>query len=55
MNFDTFDEGIMPGGIRSKNEIRVLICYMFNSIKDKLSKDIVIEAVLQYELANYFE
>ena len=55
MNFDTLDEGIVPGGIRSKNEIRILICYMFNSINDKLSKDLVIEAVMQYELANYFE
>lgn len=55
MAFDTFDEGIVPGGIRSKNEIRILICYLFNSVNDKMSKDLVVEAIMQHELANYFE
>ena len=30
MAFDTFDEGINPGGMRSKNEIKTLICYLYN-------------------------
>lgn len=55
MAFDTFDEGIVPGGIRSKNEIRILICYLFNSVNDKMSKDLIVESIMQYELANYFE
>lgn len=54
MAFDTFDEGIIPGGIRSKNEIRTLICYILNSI-GPISKEIVIEAIQKQGLANYFE
>ena len=34
MAFDTFDEGINPGGMRSKNEIKTLICYLYNSVKE---------------------
>ncbi len=55
MAFDTFDEGIVPGGIRSKHEIRILICYLFNSVKENMTKDIVTEAIIKDELANYFE
>ncbi|MEE1218517.1 MAG: DUF4364 family protein [Ruminococcus sp.] len=55
MAFDTFDEGIVPGGMRSKNEIKTLICYLFNSVNSPLSKELVIEAIQKEGLANYFE
>ncbi len=55
MAFDTFDEGINYGGVRSKNEIRTLICYLFNSIKKPLDKSTIIEAIQKRGLANYFE
>lgn len=55
MAFDTFDEGIIPGGMRSKNEIRVLICYLFYSVKENLTKEIVTQSILKEGLANYFE
>lgn len=55
MAFDTFDEGIAPGGLRSKHEIKILICYLFNSVKGKLSENVVTEAISEYELANFFE
>lgn len=55
MAFDTFDEGVAPGGIRNKNEIRVLICYVFNSVKENMDKDLVVEALREDELVNYFE
>lgn len=55
MAFDTFDEGIAPGGLRSKNEIKILICYLFNSVNDKLSQNLVAEAICADELANFFE
>ena len=45
MAFDTFDEGIVPGGIRSKNEIRTLICYIINSVGVSMSKGIIIENI----------
>ena len=55
MAFDTFDEGINYGGVRSKNEIRTLICYLFNSINKPLDKPTIIEAIQKRGLASYFE
>ncbi len=55
MAFDTFDEGISLGGIRSKTEVRILICYLFASIKQPMTKDTVMEALLERGLTNYFE
>lgn len=55
MAFDTFDEGINYGGVRSKNEIRTLICYLFASIKKPMDKSTIIEAIQNQGLANYFE
>lgn len=55
MAFDTFDEGINYGGVRSKNEIRTLICYLFASIDKPLDKNTIIESIQKRGLANYFE
>ena len=55
MAFDTFDEGIVPGGMRSKYEIRILICYLLNSIKEPVSKEIIVDSICEESLANYFE
>lgn len=55
MTFDTFDEGIALGGLRSKHEIKVLICYLYDCVKDKMSESLVTEAIREYELANFFE
>lgn len=55
MAFDTFDEGISLGGIRSKTEVRILICYLFTSVKQPMSKETVVDALLQKGLTNYFE
>ena len=55
MAFDTFDEGISYGGVRSKNEIRTLICYLFASVNKPMDKSTIIEAIQNQGLANYFE
>lgn len=55
MSFDTFDEGINPGGMRSKNEIRILICYLIKSVKTPISKELILESLQKDGLANYFE
>lgn len=55
MAFDTFDEGIILGGMRSKTEIRTLICYMYKSVGQPMSKETVVNALLEKGLANYFE
>ena len=55
MAFDTFDEGISLGGMRSKTEIRTLICYMLKSVNSPMSKENIINALMEKGLANYFE
>lgn len=53
--FDAFTAGIDPGGLRTKNDIRILICYILKSVGAPLSgKDL--HAVLEkHSLVNYFE
>ncbi len=55
MAFDTFDEGISLGGVRSKTEIRTLICYIFDRVGIPMKKETIITALQQKGLANYFE
>ncbi len=55
MAFDTFDEGVSLGGIRSKTEVRILICYLFTTVKEPMSKETVLDALLEKGLTNYFE
>jgi len=55
MAFDTFDEGIVLGGMRSKTEIRTLICYMLKSVASPMSKEMIVNALMEKGLANYFE
>ena len=31
MEYDAFTGGVAPGGLRSKSDIRILICYMLKS------------------------
>ena len=37
LEYDAFDEGIEPGGLRSRNEIKVLVCYLLKSIEQPIS------------------
>lgn len=53
--FDAFNEGIAPGGARTKNEIRTLLCYIFYSVGRPVSINTVVNALQSQELVNYFE
>ncbi len=55
MEFDALTGGIEPGGLRTKNEIRLLICYLLCGIKAPLAKQDVIQIMQENGLANYFE
>lgn len=55
MAFDAFTAGVDPGGLRTKNEIRILICYLLNSVDAPLAKDDIIGILQDNALANYFE
>lgn len=55
MKFDAFTAGVNLGGLRSKNDIKLLICYMLTSVGEPLSKDEVVSVLQENGLANYFE
>lgn len=52
---DEFIGGVAPGGLREKNDIKLLICYILSGINNGLSKDDVISILKDNDLANYFE
>ena len=55
MEYEAFTGGVAPGGLRSKSEIRILICYMLKSVNAPLSGDDIIKVLQEKSLANYFE
>ncbi|HBL40568.1 MAG TPA: hypothetical protein DDY98_02950 [Ruminococcaceae bacterium] len=55
MDNHTFDEGIDPGGLRSRNEIQLLVCYLLSGIDEKITRAQLCEISLDKGLANYFE
>ena len=55
MDFDAFSGGIEPGGLRSKNDIGVLICYMLHNIDAPFAKEDILNIIQENAIANYFE
>ena len=55
MDFDALTGGVEPGGLRVKNDIRLLICYLLSSINAPLSKQDIVQIMQENSLANYFE
>ena len=55
MEFDAFTGGVAPGGLRSKSDIRILICYLLKSVDAPLSGEDIIRVLQEKALANYFE
>lgn len=53
--YDALDEGIEPGGLRTRSNVKLLICYILNSLKNPVRKDIVITSMMKNGIANYFE
>ena len=55
MNSDAMSAGVKPGGLFSRTEIRVLICYLLHHIKSPLPLDKVKERLHFDGIANFFE
>lgn len=55
MNRDAFTGGVDPGGLWTKNDIRILICYILDSVDGPLSGEDLSQVLLSRALANYFE
>ena len=55
MDFDAFDAGIELGGLRNRDDIRLLICYILKSIDKPLTRQMLNDAMQEDGLANFFE
>lgn len=53
MSYKTFSGGVEPGGLHSKQDIKVLICYILCNIK-AMRKEDIISALQEDGLVNYF-
>ena len=52
MEFDAFTGGVEPGGLRTKNQIRILICYLLSSVDAPLSRQDIIGIMQDNGLSN---
>lgn len=50
----TFAEGVKPGGLTTGTEIRILLCYLLDSVPPPVSRAQIEEVLLGEELVNYF-
>ncbi len=55
MDFDAFDAGIELGGLRNRDDIRLLVCYLLKSVDAPMTRQMLNEAMQEDGLANYFE
>lgn len=53
--FDAFSEGVEPGGLRNRTQIKVLITFIVSRISEPLRDTMLIDALQTHGLANYFE
>ncbi len=54
MNDQLFTEGVKPGGLTGSLEIRILLCYILDSVEPPVPRDMLSEVLVGEELANYF-
>ncbi|MBE6799224.1 MAG: DUF4364 family protein [Ruminococcaceae bacterium] len=52
---DALNAGVNPGGLQSRTEIRVLICYLLDNISSPVPLDTVKEQLHFEGIANFFE
>ncbi len=55
MAMDALTQGVKPGGLNSKRDIRILLCYLLNSTKTPVTMQTLESALWGEELVNYFE
>ncbi len=53
--YDAFAEGVGEGGLRSRAEIKALICYILRNLDMPITNEQLNEIILGKALANYFE
>lgn len=52
---DAFPADEKKNGVRSRDKIKILICYVFKSVNQPLAKDTILSTLYDNSIANYFE
>ena len=52
---DAFTAGVVPGGVISHFEVKILICYLLSKEKKPINHDDFVSALTDEGLVNYFE
>ena len=55
MEHDAFTNGVEPGGLLNSREIRILVCYMLNSVDEPMDRQSIVEIIFSEGMANFFE
>lgn len=55
MEQNTFNQGIAPGGLREKSEIKLLVCYLLKRFDRPITRTKINEILQENSIANYFE
>lgn len=55
MNKNVFSAGVVPGGLKDKQEIKILICFILDKIGHSFKKSDLTSIIQMQSLANYFE
>lgn len=55
VDFDAFASDIVYGGLRSMLEIKVLVCYLLDRVKEPMSRKQLCDCVQETGLVNYFD
>lgn len=53
--YDAFTEGVELGGLRTKNDIKVMLCYLLSTLDAPISKTALNSAIMSTGLVNFFE
>ena len=52
---DAFAAGVEPGGLRTAQEIKILICYLLHTVNQPLGRDDLTDIIVGEHMANYFD
>jgi len=52
---DAFTSGVTPDGLKSREDIKIFICYLLSSVSQELPSEILVDFISSNGFANYFE
>ncbi len=55
MQIDAFTSGVRAGGLINKIDIKILLCFLLSNFDKPVLEELLIEAITERELVNYFE